>query len=193
MLTIDAVQDIQKIDSFPTNGLLGTENSLAYRTEAVEKHFHSRERWFGKKAVQTATDWADDTITPYQAISGAGDYGGDADDEAQVIGTDDTPAISGSVRYDVHRVFITDVSQDSIYKLRVVYGAGTMADMITAGQYSEVLIKFDATNPQQSAGIPFDIHMPRLVCGSDKVWLQAWNAADNATVDFFVGIHEYAG
>jgi hypothetical protein len=35
--------------------------------------------------------------------------------------------------------------------------------------------------------------MPRGTCGTTKVWVQAWNATDNATIDFLVGLHEYEG
>ena len=30
-------------------------------------------------------------------------------------------------------------------------------------------------------------------CGADKVWVQGWNATDNATLEFFGGLHEYEG
>ena len=48
------------------------------------------------------------------------------------------------------------------------------------------------TNPQTGAGAPIDVRMPRIACGS-KVWVQAKNATDNATIDFFCGGHEYPG
>jgi len=191
--SIDGIFHLNKIDSAPTDGLVGVEGSLAYRIHEIEKHFHSRGRWLGKLGTQTATAWADDTLTPYQAISGNDDYGGDVNDEALVVGTDDAPQITGMVKFDLHKVLITAVSVDTVYKLRIVYGSGTMAAAIIAGQYSEFMVKFDSSNPQQSAGIPFHVQMPRLTSGTDKVWIQAWNATDNATVDFFVGIHEYEG
>ncbi len=79
-----------RVDQRTTNGLLGVSNSAAYRIHEIERHFHGRERWFGKLAVQTATDWADDNIaTPFVAISGNNAYGTDPGDEAQVIGTAD--------------------------------------------------------------------------------------------------------
>lgn len=184
--------ELNKIDSKATSGLTGTSNSLAYRIHEVERHFHSMERWVGKKGTQTATDWADDVLTPFVAISGSDDYGGDTDDEALVLGTDDTPIITGSVYYDLHRVLIIDVDHSTPYKLRIVYGTGTMAQAVTAKQFSEVMVMFDAANPTVSAGKPFDINMPR--CAVDcKVWIQAWNATDNSQVDFLVGIHEYPG
>lgn len=180
-----------KIDSAATDGLLGGNNSLAYRVHEIEKHFHNHEHWRGKLAVQTATAWADDTLTPFRAISGANIYGAGADDEAQVLGTDDTP-INGSVKYDPYRIVIVELSTDTPWKLRLVYGSGTMADAITAMQFTE-LMAVNIVTGSKSGGAPLDFRVPRLESGVDKVWIQAWNATDNATCDFFVGIHEYPG
>ena len=194
MISDVSFEGMSKVDNLATDGLEGVPNSLSYRVHEIEKHHHSRERWLGKRGSQTATDWGVDTvITPFQAISGNNTYGADANDEALVIGTGDSPLISGMVKYDLHRIFIADVSVDTKFKLRIVYGSGTIGDAITAGQYSEALVETDSTNPQQSAGIPFLINMPRLVCGTDQVWVQVWNATDNATIDFLVGLHEYIG
>ena len=185
--------DTEKIDDAATDGLLGASNSLAYRVHEIEKHFHNVERWVGKLAVQTATSWADDNIdTPFRAISGANDYGADASDEAQVLGTDDTPIIAGTVKYDPFRISIVSLSTDTEWKLRLVYGSGTMATAITAGQYSEVMV-INAVAGSKSGGTPVDFRVPRLNSGIDQVWLQAWNVTDNATCDFFIGVHEYIG
>lgn len=187
-----ASRSIDKLDTLAVDGLAGTSNSLAYKVHEIERHFHNRERWRGKKAVQSATDWADDTLSAFRAISGNNVYGGEANDEALVIGTDDTPAIAGNTRYDLHRIMMTGASSSTAYKLRIVYGTGTMADAITAGQYSEMVIMSDPAAAQVPHDV-FDVMMPRGTCGSTKVWIQAWNATDNATIDFLVGWHEYEG
>lgn len=181
-----------KIDQLTTAGLRGTSNSLAYRVHEIERHLHGRERWRGKKAVQTATDWADDVLTPFRATSGENAYGSDENDEALVLGTDDTPIIAGMVRYDLHRIILVNASASTAYKLRLVYGSGTMADAITAGQFSELVIMSDPS-AQQVAHDVFDVMMPRGTSGVTKVWIQAWNATNNATVDVLVGLHEYEG
>ncbi len=153
----------------------------------VENHLHNRERWFGKLGVQTATDWGEQaSLTPYRAISGNGVFGADANDEAQVIGTDDTPAIAGMVYYDVHRIEVTASSKATDWVLRIIYGSGTMANAESAGQYSDVMVQ------EAKKGSPIDIIMPRTPCADCKVWIRAKNVTDNATIDFFVGIHEYA-
>lgn len=179
------------LENYSLNGVGGgVEGTVSFELGEIEHHLHSRERWRGKKAVQGATDWFDDTLTPFRAISGNNTYGADANDEAQVVGSGDTPVLAGAFYYDLHRFLILDVSHDTVYKLRIVFGTGTMADAITALQYSEAVVLFDSTSPQLSAGIPVPFRMPLIAAGT-KVWIQAWNATDNAWIDFLVGLHEY--
>ena len=153
----------------------------------VEKHLHNRERWFGKKAAQTATDWGDQaSLAPYRAISGDGVFGADTDDEALVIGADDTPAIAGMTIFDAHRILITAASNATDWVLRIIYGEGTMAAAESAGQYTDVMVQ------QAKKGSPIDVLMPRCDCAVRKLWVRAKNATNNATIDFFIGIHEYS-
>lgn len=189
----DIKTETDKIDLAATTGLAGISNSLAYRVHEIERHFHGRERWFGKKAVQTATDWADNVIaTPYQAISGNNAYGTDPGDEALVLGTADTPAIAGMVKFDLHRLLFTDSNSTSPWKVMLLYGTGTMAAAEAAGQYSTFMVRIDAA-ASQLPEVPCDVMMPRGAAGATQVWVKAWNATDNATISFFVGLHEYEG
>jgi len=55
---------LEKIDNKAVDGLLGVSNSLGYRVHEIERHLHGRERWLGKAGSQTATDWADNVLTP---------------------------------------------------------------------------------------------------------------------------------
>ncbi|MFA6576254.1 MAG: hypothetical protein WCS84_12595 [Nocardioides sp.] len=181
-----------KLDNLATSGLTGTANSLSYRVHELERHFHGRERWYGKLAVQTATDWADNNLTPFVCISGANDYGTDANDEALVIGTADTPTIAGMAQYDLHRLFIVDSSVDELWKIQLIYGAGTMAAAIAAGQYSTIMFFSDVVANQNPHG-PVEVMMPRAAVGSVQVWARCWSGTDNATLEFFAGWHEYEG
>lgn len=157
----------------------------------TEKHAHNRELWFGISGDQSGNDWAADTLNPFQAISGNGVYGIDLNDEAKVLGTDDTPIITGQKRFDIKRILLEDTSVDTIWKLRIVYGSDTLANNISAGRFVEMMALFDSTNPQQSAGTPIEFILPKLNAGVDKVWIEGRNATDNATIDFFVGVHGY--
>ena len=187
-------KELAKIDNLAVEGLLGTEDSLAYKVHEIEKHLHNTERWIGQSADQSGNNWAADTLTAFQAISGNGVYGADADDEAKVIGSDDTALIAGAgnTKFDFHEILIVDASVNTAFKLRIVYGTGAMADAITAGQYSEKMVIADSVNPQLSSGIPFAVTFPRQAAGT-KIWIQCKNATDNATIDFFTGGHGYPG
>ena len=153
-----------------------------------DEHFMNRERWFGKTAVQTATDWGTEaSLTPFQAISGNGVFGADGDDEAQVLGTDDTPVITDKQFFMLHKLLVLTVSAATVYILRIVYGTGTMADAESAGQYSDVgFIRESGVG----RGTPVTLKMPMLAAGT-KVWIRAKNATDNATIDFLIGLHEH--
>ena len=164
-------------------GRLRTIEQEAYE---IEHHLHNRERWFGISADQSGNEWGLLAgLAPYRAISGAGAFGADADDEAKVIGTDDTPHITGMTKFDFHRIMITASSKTSDWVLRLICGTGTMAEAEAAGQYSDVMVQ------EARKGLPVSIMMPRGDAGETKCWLRAKNATDNATIDFFIGVHEY--
>jgi hypothetical protein len=182
-----------KIDGAATSGLAGTANSLAYRVHEIEKHFHNHERWFGISADQSGNDWALSVSTAgmptaFTAISGNDTYGADANDEAKVWGTDD--AMGSDTKLDLHEIFVTAASETSIYYLRIIYGSGTMADAITAGQYTELPIVADAATGGSIDTI-ITVMMPRITIGTHKIWIQAKNTTDNATISFLVGAHSY--
>jgi hypothetical protein len=156
--------------------------------EIVEEHIHGKEHWFGISADQSGDNWGGDTLFPFACTSGNADYleGG----KAKVLGEDDTPIGIGSTLFDLHRLLVTAVSEDTVYKIRIIWGTGTMVQAISNGEFTVVAVKFDALNPQQSAGIPFNIIMPRLVAGT-KVWAEIKNITNLATLSFYIGLHEY--
>lgn len=163
-------------------------NILAEIAE-VEGHFHNQARWFGKKADQTnpANVWAANALTPYRCISGDGVYGAGASDHALVWGTANA-MLNGQTKFDLDSILVVASDATTVWKMRFIYGAGTMADAITAGQYTETMVIV----PTQAGKIAKEqIRMPRLTVGTDQVWVQAWNATDDKTIDFFVGIHGY--
>ena len=188
-----------KIEGAATLGLLGTNNSLAYRVHEIEKHFHNVERWYGKSADQSgANPWAksiSDTgmVTSYTAISGTANFGADANDEAFVWGLNDVmtmPIGDAPTKMDLHQMFITAASVTTIFYIRLVYGSGTMADAIAAGQFSTFPIVADA--PQNgSIDVIIPVMMPRITIGTDKIWIQCKNATNNATISFLIGAHFY--
>ncbi len=173
--------------------MLGGEGSLAYINAVLERHHHNRARSFGASADQSGVDWAlEDSLTTYQAISGNGVYGADADDEAKIWGTGDASPVTGDIKFDLHHMLVVTLSSDTPYILRVVWGTGTMANAITAEQYSTFLIQ-NTVAGSKANGDEIEVLMPRLTYGVGKVWLQALNATDNATADVLIKLHGYPG
>ena len=159
----------------------------------IDKTLHDRERWFGMSGDQSGNDWADTTLTVFRAVSGNGAWGTDLNDEAKILGDDDTPVLSGNIHFDLNRFHISDVSNDNDFKLRFLWEAdntNTLNGAITAGNYTEVMFRIDSVNPQQSGNAMIRIFMPDIDSGG-RVWAQCTSATDNAWVDFFVGLHEH--
>lgn len=168
----------------------GTLRQTSLNVTEHDDHFHNLEWWFGKLAVQTATNWMEHaSLAPFRAISGNNDFGSDPGDEAQVVGSADTPAIRlTSTQFDIRRIHIEDVSNNATYLMRIIYGTGTMADAETALQYTEIP-SLQVASPNGQAK-PVDDVMLKSPVGT-KVWIRVKNATDNAWIDFLVGIHEY--
>lgn len=191
--SINGVNDLSKIDSNATNGLEGTNNSLAYRVHEIEKHFHSREVWFGENAGRTGevTCGARDVMTPFQVDAGDDTYG---TTPLCVIGTGDVPISSGYVKLDLHRIVVVDVEATAdlkIHKVQLIWGSGTVAAAIQADQVSDV----PPFIPLRGAAFTvMDVMMPRITIGTDKVWIRHWvDGVTTGTMDFFIGVHEYIG
>ncbi len=164
-------------------------------TVTTNTHHHSRECWLGKRATQVGVSaWGTlDSLSDFAVISGDDDYGTDTNDEALVIGTTDTPIASGKTKFDLHRIYLDDLSADTDYKFRIYFvGAGTsdvLSDAIGDSDFTEFIAGNIVTGSKAGGG-PIQIQMPLLDVGS-KVYVRCWCATDNATAKFLVGIHEY--
>ena len=164
---------------------------LQFFTEAhyAEEHVHNKERWFGISADQGGEDWAlQETLAPFIATTDANVWGTAGTDPAKVFGTADTPIFVGGKYFDFHRVLIVANTSASLYKLRFIWGTGTVAEGVAAGQYSEFMFIRDIASIQRKI---LEVMSPKIAVGT-RAWVECWNATENATISFFVGIHEYA-
>lgn len=182
--------ETNKIDNAATDGLAGTNNSLAYRVHEIEKHLHSRGRYWGALAVPDETNAIEANVNrPFAATSGNNTWGA----AIPICGTDDVPVVAGLVKFDAHRLLITDLDDDTTpWRVRFIYGTGTSADAIAAGQWSEEMITTNVVPGNRAGGTPLDFQMPRVDVGT-KVWAQAWNDTNGEVLSFFWGAHGYAG
>lgn len=179
------------IDGAATGGLLGVEDSLSYRVNEIERHNHHWERWVGLASSPSGETHVADSISaatapePFQIDAGNNDWGA----WVQLLGSDDTPVIAGSVKYDFHRIAVVDIEHAYHYFFQVAFGTSAAA-ALTAGTYSEMVYEPDAANTGEA---PIDVQTRRQDAGT-KAWMRCKCPGQNtAAIDFFVGLHEYEG
>lgn len=180
-----------KIDNLATDGLVGTENSLAYRTEKIEKHFHSFEKWLGAAAVPSGethiADRLGPSISPFALTSGNDAFGS----WVQILGSSDTPVQTGVVSFDAHRILVTTTTSTEAFVIQMASGESAgLAAKITAEAFTEVPY-IAATNNADSGTI--DVMIPAIAAGT-KLWARCICIGQDAKViNFYFGIHEYLG
>lgn len=181
--------EINKIDSAATDGLLGISDSISYRVHEIEKHFHGYERWLGKAIAPSGeihvADKIDVGVLAFQIDAGNNNWGA----WVQILGSSDTPVIEGSVKFDLHRIQVSAAERTSLYFIQIAFG-NTGNGGYGAGNYSSLVF-----SPQSVQGkpAPVEIMMIRLATGT-KGWARCLCPGQNtATLDFFIGLHEYEG
>jgi hypothetical protein len=179
-----------KIDNQATDGLLGVHNSLAYRVHEIEKHLHSREVWFGVHSVvdpgvNEGEAWS---VTPFTSTSGADSVLGAW---IPILGTSDTPFKATYASFDVHRLEIPDVVAGASLKphlIQVTWGDSGAAGF-AAGDYTGFW-----TIPEKGGrASPVVLQCPRITAGTKVFLRHAVVGQAAATMDCYIGMHEYAG
>jgi hypothetical protein len=180
----------KRLDWEATDGLAGVDNSLAYRVHEIERHVHSYERWFETAAVANGEVHVADRLGTgggaFQADAGNDDWG----TWLQILGSSDTPELSGSAEFDLHRIaFVAQERNNTQYNVQIGFGASGAA-ALSAEAYTEFPIKTGGGNSVIS---PIEIQQRRNTTGT-KSWLRLKCPGQNtATLDFLFGIHEYEG
>lgn len=154
----------------------------------IDTEPHAPERFCGLNSSPSFPTTAADfnTMTPYQATSGNDDWGA----WLHIIGSTDTPVISGKDTYDIHEVEISSVSTAAFTRMQIGWDATTTTAILSNNTYTEVVYQPSGVGINISAA-PIGIRMPDLDVGVlmfVRVWMDGQNAA---TVDFFVGTHEF--
>jgi len=181
--------ETDKIDSAASDGLTGTANSLAYRVMEIERHFHNRERWWGATGAPDETNAIAATVTvPFAATSGNNTWG----TAIPICGTGDDPTPGdGDTKFDIHRLLITDLDDETDpWRIRIIWGTGTSAAAIIAGQWSEIMVQSNAVPGNRAGGQPLDVIMRREDVGI-KLWAQSWNNTNSEILSFYWGAHGY--
>lgn len=179
-----------KIDNAPVDGLTGVEDSLAYKVEEIEKHFHNLERWLAAAAVPAGETHVADSITDNQTAFRA-DGGNDTwGPWLQILGSSDTPAQTGLLKFDLHRLLIISHERNNnCYLIQIGFGASGAA-ALSAGDYTEVPLVTGGGNTEVG---PIDMISARQDV-TTKAWVRVWAVGQNTgTLDFLIGLHEYVG
>ena len=191
-LSEELSQNINKVDSVETLGLTGVHNSLAYRVHEMEKHLHSSGSWFGAAVTPTATHLADRIGTctsPFQLDGGNSSVTPTWGSWVQILGSTDTPARPNQLYYDPHEILIANAQEDVVHMIQFGRGASGAA-ALAAYTYTELVVGVDAT--KKFKGIT-KVQTGRAPVGS-LLWARCIAMGKNTgTLDFYIGIHEYAG
>lgn len=182
--------ETEKIDNVAADGLLGTEGSVAYEISEVERHHHHYSRAFGLAAVPNGEVHVADEITsnpgPFTVDAGNDTWGA----WIQLLGTDDTPFITGKQRYDAHLITVVAAERaNTVHLIQLAAGASGAA-ALTAGTYSDKVFIPQSANGRP-APVPFGI---RRQDAGTKLWIRTLaRGADTGTLSIYLEIHEYEG
>lgn len=187
--TIDT--DTSKLDDVSADGLSGASNSIAYRIEEIEKHFHNREKWFGVAASPSGETHVADRVggatSAFTLTAGNNDFGS----WVQILGSSDTPVQTDYAYFDAHRYIVTTTNSTNAYIIQIV--AGESADIATnlANEAFSETMYISASNNNDS-GIE-TIKTSRIPTGT-KVWVRtACIGGNGTTISLYFGLHEYSG
>ena len=167
--------ETDKVDGAATDGLLGVSNSLSYRVEEVEKHFHSAEHWYGKDPGDTFL--LEGGLTPWVLIAGAGEaYGA----WVQLSNGDEVV----NPKYDPGSLLVVATSTpNATYLIQLGTGAG-------GAQVVKTTMPMVAVSTARFASIDFPC--PRIA-NTDNLWARCKATTNGATISILLGLHSYVG
>lgn len=175
----------KKIDDEQVNGLQGVHDSLSYKVNEIEKHFHSLERWYGDSGSNSGS--TANSLTEWQLTAGTSEaYGTEV-----LILTGNNITINDfgftPVYFDMHRMEVTDMSAvNTNYVIQFWSGTGTFAE---ATLVSESIFRAGTAVSQVS---PIMVRMNRQPV-ANKIWGRIKCETNTATADILVGVHAYQG
>jgi len=161
------------------NGLLGVNNSLAYKVNEIEKHFHNTSICYGQTAGGNEVEA--DSLLPFEAVAGVTpDFGVEKLITAGgVIGGG-----SATKKQDPDHIFIYTVDKaDKLYILQFYYGTGIFG---AATLWSSLYFKGPATGRSSSIAVVF----PRIAC-NNKIWAKCKCETSGGLINFLLRVHVY--
>lgn len=157
------------------------------RIHRILDHIHNYESWFESALVPDVENHVADRIGsgngPFTVDAGNDDWG----DWVQILGSNDTPTRSGNINYDLRRFIINDSEVNDIYFIQIAFGEDADSSILS-NEYTEfVYVPINANIDLQPIDIATKLHDSGV-----KTWCRCMVPSQNtATLDFFIGIHEY--
>jgi len=153
--------------------------TILKETTEIEKHLHNNEIWFGSGATA-------DSLTPYTIISGNNLFG----TEVELLAPGDTPFVTGMTRFDPHRILPERIDTSSLYLVRLIWDAVSVAAGETARRYTTFPV-FPTGVGSNVDGTVAEVIAKRMKSGVDYLWAKCKNVTNLAEIDILIGIHEY--
>ena len=180
------VTNTRTLEEVATTGLLGVNNSIAYKVHEIERHLHGWDRRYGVAVTPSATHKMDSIsvgngVVPFRIDAGTSDWG----EFVQVIGSADT-----TLKFDFHSFAVVAAEgANKTWFIQLGFGA-TGADMLTDGTYSELVF-----TPQSVNGRPASLpSMSRRAAAGSLGWARCLcRDTDTHWLDFYIGMHFYEG
>lgn len=165
----------------------GTINEILEESHEIEVHLHSYERWLGAAVTPSGethvADKIGDTTTAFRIDAGNEDWGS----WTQVVGSADTPIVTGKTKFDFHRIEITASENAGVHFIQFAFGE-TGAAAYSNDDYAEFVFVEPVS---QTLPEPIDVQNDRVDSGT-KVWARLFVPGENtSTLDFYIGLHEY--
>ncbi len=168
-------------------------DNIYHETREIAYHFHNTEHWFGEAVTPVGESHLADPIEEYTNLNVIFPFVADAGNDnwgpwIQIFGSEDTPHMTDSVKFDFHKVeFVASGETNAVSFLMVAWG-GSGAGAYAAGNYT-VIPYLTPTNQASETPVPFKC--PRIDVGT-KVWGRCLAWGENTMeLAFFAGIHEY--
>lgn len=170
------------------NGEQYNIDTLVTNTNQNNETLFSCDRWFETAAVPVGATHVADSIG-----SGGGSFQIDAGDDqwgdwVLVLGSEDTPYISGKTYFKVFRLMLTTAERNADYFIQLAGGEDPDAAVASGIYYAEVPVK--PLSNQIDSG-PIEVNTKRCGVGT-KVWVRCKCPGQNTgTLNFYIGITEY--
>lgn len=155
----------------------------------IETHLHSYEKWLCAAAspngeIHVADEISATSFTAFRVDAGNNTWGS----WVQILGSADTPIEAGKTFFDLHELFFLQTERDDITIFQLAFGESAAAALI-ARTYTTSPFKAQ-TNLIDSG--PIYIQNKRQPAGV-KAWARCFIPGQNTgTMDFYIGLHEYA-